>query len=64
MAKKEFGRLGLIRHYFGVGEHGRKCTMDELKALSPADKQELGDQAIVATEAVKTDAGKYSVEVD
>lgn len=52
MAK--FGRLGLIRAYFSKGKHGRKCTMSELKALTPEDKEELGKQVVPATNAKAT----------
>lgn len=63
MSMKEFGRLGLIRHYFGTGKHGHKCTIDELKALSAADKKEFGDRVVEATGARKNTEGRYVLEV-
>jgi hypothetical protein len=34
-----------IKQYFGDNSdgHGRKVTMDEMKALSPKDRRELGE---------------------
>ncbi|GAH36202.1 unnamed protein product [marine sediment metagenome] len=33
--------LTLIKRFFEKGEHGRKVTLDELKALSKEDREEL-----------------------
>lgn len=44
MAEK-MSRLKAIRTFFESGENGRKLTMDELKALTPDDKKELGELA-------------------
>lgn len=37
---QSMSNLKAIRTFFEDG--GRKCTMEELKALSPADREELG----------------------
>lgn len=34
-----------IKRYFESEPHGRKCTMEELKALSPEERTELGQMA-------------------
>jgi hypothetical protein len=36
-----------IKTYFESGPHGRKVTMDELRALSADDRHELGRLACV-----------------
>lgn len=33
----------LIREFFAEGKYGRTVTMDELKALTPAERKELGE---------------------
>ena len=30
-----------IKEFFEEGSHGRKCSIQEMKALSPADRNEL-----------------------
>jgi hypothetical protein len=39
--------LKAIRTYFEEGQHGRKVGMDEIKALSPEERAELGQLACV-----------------
>jgi hypothetical protein len=39
-------KIKAIKTFFESGTNGRKVTMDEMKALSPADRQELGDLCV------------------
>ena len=37
------GYIKAIRDYFGEGKHGRKVEIQEIKDLSPSDREELGE---------------------
>jgi len=37
-----FSNIKAIKEFFESGDHGRKVTMEEIKALSQADRVELG----------------------
>lgn len=42
--------LGYVRKFFEAGRHRRKVVLDELKALSKEDREELGRLAKRALE--------------
>lgn len=42
MAEEKRSNLAAIREYFGTGDSGRKVDMQELKALDPKEREELG----------------------
>jgi hypothetical protein len=41
-------KVEAIKRYFESDPHGRKVTMDELKALSTEERQELAEMAATA----------------
>lgn len=53
------GRLGVIRKFFTDEPHGRPVTLDEFKALTADDKQELGDLAVKELGLVDNGSGKF-----
>ena len=43
--REKMSNVAAIREYFSTGKHGRKVEMQELKALSLEDREELGSLA-------------------
>lgn len=43
MADEKMTDVKAIMTYFGQGNHGRKVEISEMKALSIADRKELGE---------------------
>jgi len=45
---KGMSNVAALRDYLAAGPHGRRVEMNELKALTAEERQELGDLARVA----------------
>jgi hypothetical protein len=54
------GSLGVIKQYFEADPNGRKVTMDEMKALTREDREELAPLCAEAMGLTKGPDGKYS----
>lgn len=45
---KELSPLAALRQYMQAGKNGRKVTMNELKAIPPDERHEMGKLALIA----------------
>jgi hypothetical protein len=50
----------VVKRYFSEGPHGRKVTLDELKALSKDERDELAGLAAVEMGLVKQPNGEFA----
>jgi len=44
--EKQITPTKALLRFMGRGKHGRRMSSDELKALSPEDREELGQMAL------------------